>query len=61
MSDPEKNWQEIARKLAKESDPTKRRRIQRDLRRALERAGFQNFTSAMQGETNRADKDYDEE
>jgi hypothetical protein len=44
MTDAGRNWQEIANKLAKEPDAKKRRKLQHDLRAALERAGFQNFS-----------------
>jgi hypothetical protein len=44
MTNAGRNWQEIANKLAKEPDAEKRRKLQRDLRAALERAGFENFS-----------------
>jgi len=60
MTDQKATWQEIAKELAKESDPAKRRKIQRDLRRALERAGFENYTMAKERAGKRPQEDSEE-
>ena len=36
-----RNWEDIARELSRETDPRRRRKLERDLGPALERAGFQ--------------------
>jgi hypothetical protein len=61
MTDQKATWQEIAKELAKVSDPAKRRKIQRDLRRALERAGFENYTMAKESARKRPQEDSEED
>jgi hypothetical protein len=39
-----RNWEDIVRELSRETDPRRRRKLERDLGRALERAGFQKLS-----------------
>ncbi len=39
-----RNWEDIARELSRETDPRLRRKLERDLGPALERAGFQKLS-----------------
>jgi hypothetical protein len=61
MPDQQPTWQQIAKELAKESNPAKRRKLQRNLRQALERAGFQNYATAKESDRKRLDENFKED
>ena len=47
MAKISRNWEEIARELGRETDPRRRKELERDLNSALEQAGFQKFSRRM--------------
>jgi|KBSSwiStaDraftv2_1062776.scaffolds.fasta_scaffold13197_7 hypothetical protein len=48
MDEVNRSWEEIVTQWRRETDPRRRKELERDLHSALERAGFQKFSRRVQ-------------